>query len=75
VFLTNTRQEVMEVLTGPERSSGIGTGHTQADSRAATDARQEDHGELENEILREAVEYGRAKKWIAHLPLLPEDDQ
>ncbi|KVS51511.1 transposase [Burkholderia ubonensis] len=28
-----------------------------------------------NEILREAVEYGRAKKWIAHSPSLPEDDQ
>ncbi|SOT42221.1 IS2 insertion element repressor InsA; KpLE2 phage-like element [Burkholderia cenocepacia] len=30
---------------------------------------------MENEILREAVEYGRAKKWIAHSPLLPEDGQ
>jgi len=30
---------------------------------------------MENEILREAVEYGRAKKWIAHSPSLPEDDQ
>jgi transposase len=29
---------------------------------------------LENEILREAVEYGRAKKWIARSPLLPQDD-
>lgn len=28
---------------------------------------------MENEILREAVEYGRSKKWIAHAPLLPED--
>ncbi len=26
---------------------------------------------MENEILKEAVEYGRAKKWIAHAPLLP----
>ena len=25
---------------------------------------------MENEILKEAVEYGRAKKWIAHAPLL-----
>jgi transposase len=30
---------------------------------------------MENEILREAVEYGRAKKWIAHSLLLPENDQ
>lgn len=30
---------------------------------------------MEVEILREAVEYGRAKKWIARSPLLPEDDQ
>jgi transposase len=29
---------------------------------------------LENEILREAVEYGRAKNWIARSPLLPGDD-
>ncbi len=26
---------------------------------------------MENELLKEAVEYGRAKKWIAHSPLLP----
>nr|CUV34244.1 transposase [Ralstonia solanacearum]CUV38247.1 transposase [Ralstonia solanacearum]CUV62061.1 transposase [Ralstonia solanacearum] len=26
---------------------------------------------MENEILREAVEYGRAKKWIARSPSLP----
>ena len=30
---------------------------------------------VENEILREAVEYGRAKKWIEHAPLLPGDEQ
>lgn len=29
---------------------------------------------MENEILREAVEYGRAKNWIARSPLLPEDN-
>lgn len=29
---------------------------------------------MENEILREAVEYGRAKNWIARSPLLPGDD-
>ncbi|WP_251315712.1 transposase, partial [Escherichia coli] len=25
---------------------------------------------MENELLKEAVEYGRAKKWIAHAPLV-----
>jgi transposase len=30
---------------------------------------------LENEILKEAVEYGRAINWIARSPLLPEDDR
>ena len=30
---------------------------------------------LENELLKEAVEYGRQKKWIAHVPLLPEDGE
>lgn len=30
---------------------------------------------LENEILKEAVEYGKSRKWIAHSPLLPGDDQ
>ncbi|CBJ43737.1 transposase; IS2 insertion element repressor [Ralstonia solanacearum CFBP2957] len=30
---------------------------------------------MENEILREAVEYGRAKKRIARSPSLPGDDQ
>lgn len=25
-----------------------------------------------NKLLKEAVEYGRQKKWIAHVPLLPE---
>jgi len=28
---------------------------------------------MENELLKEAVEYGRAKKWIAHAPLFPRD--
>ena len=27
------------------------------------------------ELLKEAVEYGRAKKWIAHAPLLPGDGE
>lgn len=26
---------------------------------------------MENELLKEAVEYGRAKKWIAHAPYCP----
>ncbi len=30
---------------------------------------------LENEILKEAVEYASEKKWIARSPLLPKDDQ
>ncbi len=29
---------------------------------------------MENELLK-AVEYGRQKKWIAHVPLLPEDGE
>lgn len=28
---------------------------------------------MENELLKEAVEYGRQKKWIAHASLLPGD--
>lgn len=30
---------------------------------------------LENEILKEAVEYAAEKKWIARSPLLPRDEQ
>jgi transposase len=30
---------------------------------------------LENDILREAVDFAKAKKWIARSPLLPGDDQ
>ena len=30
---------------------------------------------LENEILKEGVEYGKSRKWIAHSPLLPGDEQ
>ena len=30
---------------------------------------------LENEILKEAVDFAKAKKWIAHSPVLPEDGQ
>jgi len=30
---------------------------------------------LENEILKEAVDFAKSKKWIARSPVLPEDDQ
>lgn len=30
---------------------------------------------LENEILKEAVDFAKSKKWIARSPALPEDDQ
>lgn len=30
---------------------------------------------MEAEILREAVDFAREKKWIARAPLLPKDDQ
>ena len=30
---------------------------------------------MENEILREAVDVMKSRKWIARSPLLPEDDQ
>ena len=30
---------------------------------------------LENEILKEAVEYAAEKKWIARSPLLPKDEE
>lgn len=30
---------------------------------------------LENDILKEAVDFAKAKKWIARSPLLPGDDQ
>jgi transposase len=29
---------------------------------------------LENEILKEAVEFAAEKKWIARSPLLPKDE-
>jgi transposase len=30
---------------------------------------------LENEILKEAVDFAKAKKWIAHSPVLPKEEQ
>lgn len=30
---------------------------------------------MEMEILKKAVEYGQARKWIVHAPLLPKDKE
>ena len=30
---------------------------------------------MENEILKEAVDFAKAKKWIAHSPVLPGEDK
>jgi transposase len=30
---------------------------------------------LENEILKESVDFDKAKKWIARSPVMPEDEQ
>lgn len=30
---------------------------------------------MEVEIMKEAVEYGVSRKWIAHAPLLPKDKE
>ena len=30
---------------------------------------------LENEILKEALDFAKAKKWIAYSPVLPGDEQ
>jgi transposase len=30
---------------------------------------------LENDILKEAVDFAKAKKWLARSPLLPGDDR
>lgn len=30
---------------------------------------------MEVEILKEAVEFGQSRKWIAHAPLLPKDGE
>ncbi|OYZ63662.1 MAG: hypothetical protein B7Y17_03910 [Sulfuricurvum sp. 24-42-5] len=30
---------------------------------------------ITNEILKEAVDFAKSKKWIARSPVLPEDDQ
>lgn len=131
MFMTSSNQEVMEVLTGPERrrrwsveeklamvresfepgktvsmvarQHGVNPNQVfqwrklyQDGSLSAVSAGEEvvpaselaealkqlrelqrmlGKKTMENEILREAVEYGRAKKWIARSPSLPGDDQ
>jgi transposase len=34
-----------------------------------------DRKTLEYELLKEVVDFAKAKKWIARSPLLPEDEQ
>ena len=131
MFLTNNKQEVMEVLTGPERRrrwsaeeklamvresfepgktvsmvarqhgvnpnqlfhwrklhqdgglSAVSAGEEVVPASELSDAlkqikelqRMLGKKTMEVETLREAVEYGRAKKWIARSPSLPGDDQ
>lgn len=131
MFFTNNKQEVMEVLTGPERRrrwsaeeklamvresfepgrtvsmvarqhgvnpnqlfhwrklhqdgglSAVSAGEEVVPASELSDAlkqikelqRMLGKKTMEVEILREAVEYGRAKKWIARSPSLPGDDQ
>jgi len=131
VFLTNTKNEVMELLTGPERRrrwsteeklsmvreslepgksvssvarqrginpnqlfgwrklyqngslSAVSAGEEVvaaselADALAQVKELQRMLGKktMENEILREAVDVMKSRKWIARSPSLPEDDQ
>lgn len=131
MFLTNTKQEVMEVLTGPERRRrwsveekvsmvretfepgktvsmvarlyGVNPNQLfhwrklyQDGSLSAVSACEEvvpaselsdalkqirelqrllGKKTMENEILREAVEVAKSRKWIARSPSLPGDEQ
>ena len=131
VYLTNPKQQVMEVLTGPERrrrwsaeekmamvresfepgksvsmvarQHGVNPNQLfgwrklyQTGSLSAVSAGEEvvpaselsealaqvrelqrmlGKKTMENEILREAVDVMKSRKWIARSPLLPEDDQ
>ena len=131
MFTTNNKQEVMELLTGPERRrrwsaeeklamvrescepgktvsmvarrhgvnpnqlfhwrklyqdgslSAVSAGEEVVPASELADAlkqirelqRMLGKKTMEVEILREAVEYGRAKKLIARSPLLPGDDR
>ncbi|MGF6982524.1 transposase [Paraburkholderia atlantica] len=131
VFLTNNKQEVMEVLTGPERRrrwsagekltmvresfepgksvsmvarqhgvnpnqlfhwrklyqdgslSAVSSGEEVVPASELNDALKQirelqrllGKKTMENEILREAVEVAKSRKWIARSPSLPGDDQ
>ncbi|AJY63272.1 hypothetical protein B7759_05302 [Burkholderia glumae] len=131
MFLTNTKQEVMEVLTGPERRrrwsveekvsmvretfepgktvsmvarlygvnpnqlfhwrklyqdgslSAVSAGEEVVPASELSDALKQirelqrllGKKTMENEILREAVEVAKSRKWIARSPSLPGDEQ
>jgi transposase len=131
VFLTNNKQEVMEVLAGPERRrrwsadeklamvresfepgktvsmvarqhgvnpnqlfhwrklfqdgslSAVSAGEEVVPASELSDALKQikelqrllGKKTMENEILREAVEVMKSRKWIARSPSLPGDDQ
>jgi transposase len=131
VFLTNNKQEVMEVLTGPERRrrwsadeklamvresfepgksvsmvarqhgvnpnqlfhwrklyqdgslSAVSAGEEVVPASELSDALKQirelqrllGKKTMENEILREAVEVAKSRKWIARSPSLPGDEQ
>ncbi|AJX31212.1 IS2 repressor TnpA [Burkholderia oklahomensis] len=131
MFLTNNKQEVMEVLTGPERRrrwsaeeklamvresfepnksvsmvarqhgvnpnqlfhwrklyqdgslSAVSAGEEVVPASELSDALKQirelqrllGKKTMENEILREAVEVAKSRKWIARSPSLPGDDQ
>ncbi len=131
MFLTNNKQEVMEVLTGPERRrrwsadeklamvresfepgksvsmvarqhgvnpnqlfhwrklyqdgslSAVSAGEEVVPASELSDALKQirelqrllGKKTMENEILREAVEVAKSRKWIARSPSLPGDEQ
>lgn len=131
MFLTNNKQEVMEMLTGPERRrrwsadeklamvresfepgksvsmvarqngvnpnqlfhwrklyqggslSAVSAGEEVVPASELSDALKQirelqrllGKKTMENEILREAVEVAKSRKWIARSPSLPGDDQ
>jgi transposase len=129
MFMTNTKKEVMEVLTGPERRrrwstdeklamvresfepgktvsmvarqhgvnpnqlfhwrnlyqdgslSAVSSGEEVVPASELNDALKQikelqrllGKKTMENEILKEAVEVMKSRKWLAHSPLLPGD--
>ena len=131
MFLTNNKQEVMEVLTGPERRrrwsaeeklamvresfepgksvsmvarqhgvnpnqlfhwrklyqdgslSAVSAGEEVVPASELSDALKQirelqrllGKKTMENEVLREAVEVAKSRKWIARSPSLPGDEQ